>query len=178
MRATPYRNSQACPLVQPLDRAFESCMFNTSMLVMLLFQNLPEHTNLANTIPRNPDKEPPERDQGAWQAHMLSLHVWFVVIHYKANAKAFHLRFLFYFGSHWSNIQEPGKSKLSTPVSACQHVLDLGCLSAYVWAFCWERSMTSRDVLNMHDSNALRCLRHTYTPGNFDMVSQTWVGLY
>ena len=73
-------------LSETLNRAFESCMFNASMLVMLLFQKHPEHTNLANPIPRNPDKEPPERDQGAWQAHMLSLNVWFVLSERRSNS--------------------------------------------------------------------------------------------
>ena len=72
-------------LSETLNRAFESCMFNASMLVMLLFQTLSEHTNLANPIPRNPDKEPPERDQRTWQAYMLSLNVWFVLSERRSN---------------------------------------------------------------------------------------------
>ena len=42
---------------ETLKRAFESCMFNTSLLLMFLFQKYPKHTRLTNQHPRNLDKD-------------------------------------------------------------------------------------------------------------------------
>ena len=92
------------------------------------------------------------------------------VIHYKANAKACHLRLVF-FVSHWSNIQEHGRSNLSTPVSVCQHVLELEffervCLDCLME----EKHDKQRCVEHTRFKCAIMYLEQVDTLGNFDTV--------